>query len=425
MAYLPLVITLAASLVGAAGAPKEPKTDAQRPPEQCITVGVEGKGLACVSVPTVLKGATAKKAPKKAKGAPLDDWGKLYPSGSRYDVVEPASTAEMQSVIRSAYQQGRAVRIRGRGHSMNGNSLPRNGELLVRTGKLTQFAFTPHDTVRVGTGLSVTGVQMWVSRYGYSLPLDTDGQIGPSIGGWINAGGFGTRSTQVGGFWANVAALTLVDGTGAVKTLKPTDPLFRWVFGSMGQLGVVTEVELPLVRIGPPEQPNLPRQGSMHELWEDSPEFAKTVNRVYEVGKLYWFTVFSPVDQQEAALQELEKIRLKYPKLLQYRPSYKYVLKNRGFNPPLIYPRAADLSAVGLWGDLAPGADKKRIFAMERDFKRMLERHPDFRRYAQAEVLTKDFSFEEYWGPAIAGEFRAWKKQLDPKGLFNPGVLRP
>lgn len=394
--------------------------------DRCLVYDQAVVGFGCG--PRAAKPATQSTYAPPASGeasAPsrLDDWGKIHASGHFYAEVTPTTTAELQRIIKQAYEGGMPVRIRGRGHSMNGSSLPRDGELLVRTTRLMDYEFTSRNTIRVGTGISVTGLQMWVSRFGYSLPVHNDGQIGPSVGGWVNAGGFASGSRQYGGSWANITEITLIDGTGKLLRLKPDAPLFKWVFGSMGQLGVVAEVEFRLLNTAKAEEPALPKSGTMYERWKDSPEFAAEVERSFKRGKLWWFNIFAPRARKAVAAGELEKLRKKYPALLNYRPIFNYDIKHRGFTPPLIYPNETELVAVGLWGDLAQGQQAQDILKMEQDFRAVLAAYPDFRRYLQSEVLPVGFDFEAYFGPAVFKEFRAWKTALDPKNILNRGVF--
>ena len=64
------------------------------------------------------------------------------------------------------------------------------------------------------------------------------------MGGFVAAGGFGPGSRTAGGFSNNVAELTMVDGRGRLQRLSRDEALIPWLFGAMGQLGIVVEAQL-------------------------------------------------------------------------------------------------------------------------------------------------------------------------------------
>ncbi len=171
----------------------------------------------------------------------LFDFSRLHSGYPRFCEVSPIS------IVQLAGEHGIPLRTRGRGHALNGSSLPQKSELTVNTRNLTKASLQPDGTVAVGGGAVLWMVDEWLRTAGLSLPVVNDGYAGPSVGGFVAAGGFGPGSATAGGFWNNVSELTIVGGQGQIQRLGRDAPLFPWLFGAMGQLGIIVEAKLDTV----------------------------------------------------------------------------------------------------------------------------------------------------------------------------------
>lgn len=80
--------------------------------------------------------------------------------------------------------------------------------------------------------------------------INDGGASAPSIGGFIAAGGIGEGGLLHGGFWETVSSVVLVAPAGGARHVDRRDPLFPWLFGSLGALGVVFEAVIDLVPAG-------------------------------------------------------------------------------------------------------------------------------------------------------------------------------
>ena len=95
------------------------------------------------------------------------------------------------------------------GHTLNGSSLSQAGELTVSTACLNWVRFEEVGTVTAGGGSAcgrcVILSKARISRCPYH---EYDGYGGPSVGGFVAAGGFGVGSADFGGFsgrmWLNI-----------------------------------------------------------------------------------------------------------------------------------------------------------------------------------------------------------------------------
>lgn len=397
---------------------------------------------------------------------PLYDYGKLYKGGSDYRVAYPEDVEAVQALVTAAYAEGAAVRVRASGHTFSGATLPRNGEWLIRTDNLDRFHFGAPGTITVGAGAILWDVRDFVSGYGLKMPVYNGGWAGPTIGGYVNAGGMGLRvppqereaalqraaqrgdepeavalrsiSETHGGFWEHVEAITLVDGGGNLREICVDDPDFPWLFGSFGQLGVILEVRLRLLSgnaagAGYP----LGLSGRIPRTQKDDP--AVNDRPPPEAGEplLYWFSYLAASQQEASAWQELgEWVRRHRPFLrtqggwvgpeVEGEPvGYRYVVRFRNFNPPLLYPRPESFVLMGvmvLFPAVGRPAVDERILEIEGEFIDIARRH-DLRLYPQAENIGRTLDYAEYFGGELFVAFERLKQQFDPYHLINPGVV--
>jgi hypothetical protein len=343
---------------------------------------------------------------------PLHDFGGYHPCAGAYFAAEPRDAAGLEEVVRAAFERRLPIRVRGHGHSQNGSSLPRAGEILISTAAWEQYRFERPGTVTVGAGAVVWDVNALLKRRGFRLPVCNDGGAAATVGGFVSAGGFGAGSAQHGGFWEAVDAIRLVTGDGRRLECGTGDALFPWLFGSMGQLGVVHEAVLRIhpaageARYPGGEAGVVPRS-------EPHPE------------TLFWYVVFAPAAQNEAVRGALLELAKRHGRVARPRALETYPLPFGRFNPPLVHPLQESLVAVGLWVEppdpFVPNWDAYRD--LERDFAALVRSHPSYRRYAQTELLYEDFRWEGYLAPEVLEGFAAWKSRLDPAALLGRGVL--
>ncbi|HEX5037128.1 MAG TPA: FAD-binding protein [bacterium] len=348
--------------------------------------------------------------PVAPESGPLQDFGRLSSGSAAYEASHPATTDEVAALVRKARASRARIRVRGNAHSMNGSSLPRDGELLVRTDRLRAYRFEEPGTVTVGAGMGMYELRAFLKARKYHLPVVNDGSGGPTVGGYIAAGGIGGQSRFYGGFWENVLEITLVTGTGDVLKIRPGDALFPWMFGSMGQLGIVTQAKL-----------KIQNSEATYPLGESGEIPAVPVGGA---ERLYWFTLFVPAPELDAANELIRKIKQDHAETFNYKQDYVYPIKFFAFNPPLVFPAQRDFVGVGLWGYPAtPGGSA--LMDVEKDVMEAVRAHREapYRRYIQSEPVAPNTDYRDYFGAAVYDEFLAIKKRLDPDFLLDCGTV--
>ena len=317
----------------------------------------------------------------------LTDHGRFHRSSGTWREHALHGVEQAAELLREAHERGIPVRIRGRAHSMNGTAVPRDGELLLTTDSLSHFAFEEEGTVTVGAGAAVWDVDRMLETHGFSLLMCNDGgAAASSVGGFASAGGIGERSWLHGGFWETVAELTLVTRDGAVLRCTPEHPLFRWVFGAMGRLGVIVEAKLRIEPLGSRPYP----MGVRGTIARSEPQWPHDV----------WLTLFVPPPLEDAARGAIADLGRRHRHAWTPRHDFRYFIRFLTFNPPLVYPRNESFVAVGLWGTAADD-DFPALRALERDFAALAASHPSYRRYIQTELTFEDVDYPAYFGSEV------------------------
>jgi len=170
--------------------------------------------------------------------------------------VLPASTQEVSDVLRICNEEGVPVVPRGSGTSLAGGALPTADSVILGVARLTEVLETDYENrfIRVQTGrtnLSVTGA---VEEEDFFYAPDPSSQLACAIAGNIGMNSGGAHCLKYGVTTNNLLGVTIVlmDGTvveigGAHLDAGGLD-LLGVICGSEGQLGVVTEATLRILR---------------------------------------------------------------------------------------------------------------------------------------------------------------------------------
>jgi glycolate oxidase len=171
-------------------------------------------------------------------------------------VVLPTSTDEVAAVLKICFEEGVPVVPRGSGTSLAGGALPTADCVVLGVARLNQVLETDYDNryIRVQSGrtnLSVTGA---VQAQGFFYAPDPSSQLACAIAGNIamNSGGahclkYGVTTNNLLGVRMVMMDGTIVDVGGAHLDAAGLD-LLGLICGSEGQLGVVTEATLRILR---------------------------------------------------------------------------------------------------------------------------------------------------------------------------------
>lgn len=174
----------------------------------------------------------------------LTGWGRTAPSVA--EVRQPATVEDLIDIIATAGPRG--VLARGLGRSY-GDAAQSGGATVVDLAHFTSLHLDPEaGTVTAGAGVSLDSILRVLVPAGFFVPV-TPGTRMVTVGGAVAADVHGKNHHVEGTFGSHVSAMTLVDGTGQVRTLTPegTPDEFWATVGGMGLTGVMTEATFDLI----------------------------------------------------------------------------------------------------------------------------------------------------------------------------------
>jgi FAD/FMN-containing dehydrogenase len=151
-----------------------------------------------------------------------------------------SNEAEARAALRLAHECGLNVRLRGAGHSVDGQSLG-DGVVLVNRAPTAQARMLDGVRVAVSGRTSWADLEEVLNRAGRSAPVLTD-YLDLTIGGTLSVGGYGVRSVTAGSQIEHIERVRIVDYTGDARWFGRTDPAFGTAVAGLGRAGLIEEV---------------------------------------------------------------------------------------------------------------------------------------------------------------------------------------
>ena len=171
-------------------------------------------------------------------------------------VVLPTSTEQVAAVMRYCHQEGIRVVPRGAGTSLSGGALPLEDAVvigLMRMNRILEIDFDDRLAV-VEAGVTNLGITKAVEHEGFFYAPDPSSQLACMIGGNVNMNSGGAHCLKYGVTANNLLGLRMVTPTGDIVEIGG-DHLdaagYDWLglmTGSVGMLGIVTEVTVRILR---------------------------------------------------------------------------------------------------------------------------------------------------------------------------------
>ncbi|WP_353473385.1 FAD-linked oxidase C-terminal domain-containing protein [Salipiger sp. H15] len=170
--------------------------------------------------------------------------------------VLPSTTEEVAAVLRICHAEGVPVVPRGSGTSLAGGALPTADSVILGVAKMNRVLETDYANrfIRVQTGRTNLSVSGAVAEEEFFYAPDPSSQLACAIAGNIAMNSGGAHCLKYGVTTNNLMGVTMVlmDGTvielGGAHLDAPGLDLLGVICGSEGQLGVVTEATLRILR---------------------------------------------------------------------------------------------------------------------------------------------------------------------------------
>ena len=171
-------------------------------------------------------------------------------------VVLPGSTEEVSAALKICHEEGVPVVPRGSGTSLAGGALPTADSVILGVSRLTEVLEVDYADriIKVQTGrtnLSVTGA---VEDHDFFYAPDPSSQLACAIAGNIAMNSGGAHCLKYGVTTNNLLGVTMVQMDGTIVEIGGAHldaAGYDWlglICGSEGQLGVVTEATLRILR---------------------------------------------------------------------------------------------------------------------------------------------------------------------------------
>jgi glycolate oxidase len=180
-------------------------------------------------------------------------------------VVLPSSTEEVSAVMRFCHGNGLKVVARGAGTSLAGGAIAQEDAIILGVAKMNRLlhADFQNRTARVQSGITNLAISQAVAHEGFFYAPDPSSQLACTIAGNIGMNSGGAHCLKYGVTTNNLLGVTmvLVDGTvveiGGEHLDSPGYDLLGLVCGSEGQLGIVTEAVVRILRAAEGARPAL------------------------------------------------------------------------------------------------------------------------------------------------------------------------
>jgi glycolate oxidase len=180
-------------------------------------------------------------------------------------VALPATTAEVSAVLAFCHQHQVPVIPRGAGTSLCGGAIPQEDAVVIGVSKMSRILSVdyPNRIAHVQAGVTNLAITAAVSAEGFFYAPDPSSQLACTIGGNIGMNSGGAHCLKYGVTTNNILGVTLVlvDGTvceiGGDAMDAPGYDLLGLVCGSEGQLGIITEAKVRILRAAEGARPVL------------------------------------------------------------------------------------------------------------------------------------------------------------------------
>ncbi len=180
-------------------------------------------------------------------------------------VALPRSTEEVSALLAFCAAVGVKVVPRGAGTSLAGGAIPQEDAVVIAVTKLNKILDVNYSdrTVRVQAGVTNLSISEAVMPDGFFYAPDPSSQLACTIAGNIGMNSGGAHCLKYGVTTNNVLGvkMVLIDGTivdiGGDALDAPGYDLLGLITGSEGQLGIVTEATLRILRLAEGARPVL------------------------------------------------------------------------------------------------------------------------------------------------------------------------
>ena len=171
-------------------------------------------------------------------------------------VALPGTTEEVSKILRFCHDNHIKVVPRGAGTSLSGGALPLEDSIVLCLSRMNKVLSIdlPNRVARVEAGITNSGITQAVAGHGFFYAPDPSSQIACTVGGNVATNSGGAHCLKYGVTTNHILGVRLVLMDGEIIDIggdyldAPGYDLLALIIGSEGQLGVVTEVTVRLLK---------------------------------------------------------------------------------------------------------------------------------------------------------------------------------
>jgi FAD/FMN-containing dehydrogenase/ferredoxin len=173
-------------------------------------------------------------------------------------VVHADSLEAVIAVVRFAASKGLPIIPRGSGSSPFGGSVPVTGGIVVDTSGMDKIVSIDiqKKTARVEAGVRWADLDHELEKKGLAINTSPSSKFS-TVAGWISTGGMGLNSLSKGHLSWSVLEVDIVTPDGSKRTISKGDLMFPAVFGSEGQLGIITSATMSVREMPEKSRPHI------------------------------------------------------------------------------------------------------------------------------------------------------------------------
>lgn len=162
--------------------------------------------------------------------------------------VFPADVAALRDTLALAARHRAPIVLRGAGTSNFGQTVPLQGGLIIDVRRLNRILDVAPDRITVEAGTLQIDVENAARAHGKELTVLTTTYASATAAGWIAGGHVGIGAPLYGTIWdGNVLAVKLLSAEDPPRELTLQGTALEAVLHTYGTTGAITEVTFPLV----------------------------------------------------------------------------------------------------------------------------------------------------------------------------------
>jgi Fe-S oxidoreductase/FAD/FMN-containing dehydrogenase len=176
---------------------------------------------------------------------PIPNWVKAFFKTMPVAIVKPGTVEEVSGLLRYCFEKNIPVVPRGGGTSGLFGAVPKKGGVVFDLRGLSGIIEIDSDkkTVNVQAGLTWWELDRRLKEEGLTLKSYPSSARSATIGGWVMGSGLGIGSLRYGRVCDHLLSAEMVCADGTVRTFSREQGL-DWLCETEGMLGIVTAVSL-------------------------------------------------------------------------------------------------------------------------------------------------------------------------------------